>query len=284
MPLEEYRLLDSGNLMKLEQAGPYRIIRPALNAFWKPALPESEWNAAQSVFERNSSGGGKWHHRRGSLPDSWQLLYNGFKLLAKPTNFGHLGFFAEQYDNWNWTKQVIRQMPGEVRAMNLFAYSGVGSMAMAAGGAQVCHVDAAQGMIEWGRQNQTLNPDVPDSIRWIVDDVLKFAAREIRRGAKYNGIALDPPSFGRGPKGQVWKMEDGIGDLIQSCRQLIDERNPYFIILSCHSPGFSPLVLKYILRDVFGKKGKIESMEMSIPDSKGRPLPAGVSARLLVDR
>ncbi len=282
MASEQYQLLDSGNLTKLEQAGPYRIIRPALNAFWKPALPQSEWNKAQGIFERNSSGGGKWRYQHGGLPESWQLIYNGFKLLIKPTNFGHLGFFAEQYDNWNWTQQVIKQMRGEVKTINLFAYSGVGSLAMAAAGAQVCHVDAARGMIEWGCQNQQLNTNVPDNIRWIVDDVSKFTAREIRRGAKYNGITLDPPSFGRGPKGQVWKMEDNIGPLMDSCRQLIDEKNPYFVILSCHSPGFSPIVLEHMLRDIFGKKGVVESMEMSIPDSTGRPLPAGVSARLFV--
>ncbi len=282
MASEQYQLLDSGNLTKLEQAGPYRIIRPALNAFWKPALPQSEWSKAQGIFERNSSGGGKWRYQHGGLPESWQLVYNGFKLLIKPTNFGHLGFFAEQYDNWNWTQQVIKQMRGEVKTINLFAYSGVGSLAMAAAGAQVCHVDAARGMIEWGCQNQQLNSSVPDNIRWIVDDVSKFTAREIRRGAKYNGITLDPPSFGRGPKGQVWKMEDNIGPLMDSCRQLIDEKNPYFVILSCHSPGFSPIVLEHMLRDIFGKRGVVESMEMSIPDSTGRPLPAGVSARLFV--
>ncbi len=284
MTLEQYRLLDSGNLMKLEQVGAYRIIRPALNAFWNPTLPASEWDAACAVFERNSSGGGKWRYRNGGLPESWEILYSGFKLLIKPTNFGHLGFFAEQYDNWNWTRDVIRNMSGEVRTMNLFAYSGIGSLAMAAAGAQVCHVDAAQGMIDWGRQIQAMNPSVPDSVRWIVDDVVKFTAREIRRGSKYNGITLDPPSFGRGPKGQVWKMEENIGPLMESCRQLIDTAKPYFVILSCHSPGFSPLVLEYILRDVFGKKGKVEAMEMTIPDASGRPLPAGVSARLLVDR
>lgn len=282
MTLSKYQLLDSGNLMKLEQAGPYRLIRPALNAFWKPQLPQSEWDKAQGIFIRNSSGGGKWSYRHGGIAETWQLDYEGFKLIIKPTNFGHLGFFAEQYDNWQWTQQIIKRMGKNVRTMNLFAYSGVGSLAMAAAGAQVCHVDAAHGMIEWGRQNQQLNSHIPDSIRWIVDDVIKFTAREIRRGAKYNGITLDPPSFGRGPKGQLWKMEEHLGSLLDSCRQLIDTDKPYFVVLSCHSPGFSPLTLKYILRDVFGSAGKIETMEMTIPDTNKRPLPAGISARLAV--
>ena len=280
MKSKTYQLLDSGNLIKLEQAGEYRIIRPALNAFWKPTLPKKEWDMAQGIFERNSSGGGKWQKQNGGIPESWELEYAGFNILIKPTNFGHLGFFAEQHENWDWLKTNIREMRGEANTMNLFAYSGIGSMAMAEAGAKVCHVDAAQGMNDWGRQILKLNPQINDNIRWIADDVIKFTAREVRRGVKYNGLTLDPPSFGRGPKGQLWKIEQHLEELMCNCRSLIDTTKPYFVILSCHSPGFSPLILEHILRDHFGKNNQIESGEMTIPSSIGLPLPAGASARI----
>ncbi|MDD2403913.1 MAG: class I SAM-dependent methyltransferase [Victivallaceae bacterium] len=280
MTLKNYQLLDSGNLTKLEQVGKYRIVRPALNAFWKPALASREWNDAHAVFERNSSGGGKWRKQNGGLPESWEVEYSGFNILVKPTNFGHLGFFAEQYENWDWLKKTIGKMQGEPQVLNLFAYSGLGSLAMAEGGAKVCHVDAAQGMNEWGRQILQLNPRIDDRIRWIADDVVKFTARETRRGVKYNGLILDPPSFGRGPKGQLWKIEDNLDELMCNCRELIDTDKPFFVILSCHSPGFSPLVLEHILQDYFGAGNQLESGEMTIPAASGHLLPAGVSAKI----
>jgi 23S rRNA (cytosine1962-C5)-methyltransferase len=276
----EYRLLDSGNMQKLEQVGEYRLIRPALNAFWSPTLPQAEWNKAVGTFTRNSSGGGSWDWQK-RLPESWLVEWGGFKLIAKPTNFGHLGFFAEQYNNWDWFRKVIPQIPGQVNTLNLFAYSGVGSMAMAEGGATVTHLDAAKGMIEWGCQNQKINSNVPDKIRWIVDDVQKFVSREIRRGNKYSGIALDPPTFGRGSKGQVWKIEQHLQPLLQSCRELIDDSRTFFVALSCHSPGFSPIVLERLACEVFGD-GEIESGEMTIPEETGRLLPAGIFVRLKV--
>ncbi len=275
----KYILLDSGDKKKLEQVGDFRLVRPALNAFWKPSLPDQEWKKALGVYERNSSGSGQWTWQNGGVPESWIAEWGGFKLTVKPTNFGHLGFFAEQYDNWQWIKKTIASYKDTPKTLNLFAYSGIGSMAMAEAGAEVCHLDASKGMIDWGRQNLSMNPQVPDRIRWIADDVLKFIAREIRRGSKYNGIALDPPSFGRGPQGQVWKMEDQISELLESCKTLIDASRPFFIVLSCHSPGFSPLVLGRILSDVFGADGLAESGEMTVPENGGRLLPAGIFAR-----
>jgi 23S rRNA (cytosine1962-C5)-methyltransferase len=263
----------------LEQAGSFRLVRPALNAFWKPSLPVREWEKAHGVYERNSSGGGKWAWRNGGVPESWVVEWGGFKLTVKPTSFGHLGFFAEQHDNWEWIKKTIASCKDTPKTLNLFAYSGVGSMAMAQAGAEVCHLDASKGMIDWGRQNLGLNPQVPAHIRWIADDVIKFIAREVRRGSKYNGIALDPPSFGRGPQGQVWKMEDQISELLESCKKLIDASRPWFIVLSCHSPGFSPLALERVLSDVFGAGGLTESGEMTVPESAGKLFPAGIFAR-----
>ncbi len=281
-PDMQYRLLDSGNLLKLEQAGPWRLIRPALNAFWRPSLPQTEWDMADAVFQRNSTGGGKWTYRR-KLPESWWVEWGGFKLLAKPTGFGHLGFFCEQFRNWAFFEKWLSAQPGEVNALNLFAYSGVGSMAMARGGAGVCHLDASKGMAEWGRLNQEQNKDVPDSIRWIVDDVMKFCRREIRRGSKYQLIALDPPSFGRGSSGQVWKIEEDLPVLLGLCRELVDVSRPYCVELSSHSPGFTAMVMERLLRQAFGSRGQVTFCEMSIPESTGKELPAGISVRFLAD-
>lgn len=278
----KYQLLDSGNRRKLEQIGKYRLIRPALNAFWEPALPQTEWDEAAGIFTRDTSGGGTWEWRR-KLPGTWIAEWGGFELNIKATSFGHLGFFAEQYRNWDWFRKLIPQIEGEVSALNLFAYSGVGSMAMAEAGARVTHLDAARGMNDWGRENQNINAKVPDSIRWIADDVQKFVAREVRRGNKYNAIALDPPTFGRGSKGQLWKIEQHLVDLLKNCRHLKDDSRSFFIALSCHSPGYSPMVLERMLVDIFGK-GEISSGEMTIPESSGRLLPAGNSARLWIKK
>ncbi|MDD5698215.1 MAG: class I SAM-dependent methyltransferase [Victivallaceae bacterium] len=279
--MTEYQLLDSGDCRKLEQAGSYRLIRPALNAFWKPALPRSEWEQAAGVFTRDASGGGTWEWRR-KRPESWVIEWGGLKLKVRATNFGHLGFFAEQRDNWDWFRKVIPQLGAEVATLNLFGYSGAGSLALAAAGARVTHLDAARGMNEWGRENLELNSQIPDSIRWITDDVQKFVTREIRRGGKYNGIVLDPPTFGRGAKGQIWKIDQYLMELLQACRRLKADSGPFFVVLSCHSPGYSPLVLERLLTDAFGG-GEIYGGEMTIPESSGRMLPAGNYARLRIN-
>ncbi len=276
-----YRLLDSGNLAKLEQVGPYRLVRPALNAFWAPALPAAEWQAADAVFTRDPTGSGRWEYRR-KLPDSWSAEWGAFTLLIRPTGFGHLGFFAEQYRNWERFGEMIPRLGEAPKTLNLFGYSGLGTMAMARAGAAACHLDASRGMIDWGREMQRQNPSVPDRIRWIADDVMKFCRRELRRDSRYQGIALDPPTFGRGAQGQVWKIAEDLPPLLELCRQLLAPGKPFFITLSCHSPGFTPRVLERLLRQTFGASGELESAEMTIPESTGRELPAGVSATLRV--
>ena len=267
-----YELLDSGNFAKLEQVGEYKLVRPALNAAWAPSLDAAEWRSADAVFTRDSSGSGKWSYNN-KLPEMWVAEYGGLTMQIKPTGFGHLGFFAEQFRNWERFQKFAGAYP---EALNLFAYSGLGSLALAKGGARVCHLDAARGMIEWGKENLGLNPDIPPKVRWIVDDVNKFVRREVRRGARYNLIALDPPTFGRGSSGQLWKIEDDLPKLLEVCRELRDPERPFELVLSCHSPGFSVLVLERIVAQVFGR-GEFESGEMFIPESSGRKLPAGVS-------
>lgn len=275
-----YLLLDSGSCRKLEQAGAYRIIRPALNAFWKPALPESEWLRADAEFRRDSGGGGTWTWKNGHRPADWTLTWGGIRLYVKPTQFGHLGFFAEQAPNWEWLRACVRAMP-HPKTLNLFAYSGGATLAMASAGAEVCHLDASNGIIEWAKKNQAL-ADKPGKIRWICDDAMKFVAREQRRGSRYNGIVLDPPSFGRGAQGQVWKIEEGIAGMLSSCKKILDTEKSYFILLSCHSQGFSPISLGRCLAEVFPEDAsRIECGEMTIPEHRSsRVLPAGIYARI----
>ncbi len=269
----QYRLLDSGNCRKLEQVGQHRIIRPALNAFWPASLPEAEWKAAESTFSRRNDGSGGWSR---PLPESWLIEYAGFQLKVKPTNFGHLGFFAEQYRNWEY----FANLNGAGKNfLNLFGYSGIGSLAMAKSGAKVCHLDASLGMIEWGREIQKLNPEIPNTIRWIADDVNKFVRREIRRNSRYDLIALDPPTFGRGTKGELWKIESDLIELLRLCQELRNGDRPFTLVLSCHSPGFSPAVLTRLVQAVFGVGGKFDCREMTIPESSGRELPAGICLR-----
>lgn len=274
-----YRLLDSGNCRKLEQVGHYRIIRPALNAFWQPTLPSSEWEKADAEFSRQAGGGGGiWNWKGRKQPTEWTVTWGEIPLLIKPTHFGHLGFFAEQYRNWE------RFRKGNFKSgLNLFGYSGIGSMAMAAGGAKVCHLDAARGMNEWGQENMLLNPQVPNCIRWITDDVKKFINREVRRESRYDLIALDPPSFGRGSSGQVWKIETDLPRLLECCRDLRDPERPFNLVLSCHSPGFSLEVFSRMVRDIFKENCRIEGEEMTIPESTGKVLPAGISCWCILD-
>ncbi len=271
-----YQQLDSGNCRKLEQVGPYRIIRPALNAFWQPGLPPKEWDRADAVFTRESTGGGVWHWKKSQPQGEWIVNWGGVNLMIKPTHFGHLGFFAEQAGNWARLRSCVAAME-QPRTLNLFAYSGGATLAMAQAGAEVCHLDASKGIIDWAKKNQALNPETNNRIRWICDDAMKFVAREQRRNSKYNGIVLDPPSFGRGAQGQVWKIEDGLAEILNNCKKILDLSKPYFILLSCHSQGFSASSLGRCLSDVF-PADKIESGEMLIPETNGKVLPAGLYA------
>ncbi|HBM16177.1 MAG TPA: SAM-dependent methyltransferase [Lentisphaeria bacterium] len=274
---DQYQILDSGNLQKLEQVGSYRLIRPALNAFWPISLPKKEWDNADAIFQRNSSGGGKWTWRN-KLPQEWLILYNSITFLIKPTNFGHLGFFPEQKNNWIWLRSILNKC-SNLKTINLFAYSGGSSLAMAQTGAKVCHVDAAKGMVDWAKMNLSNNTEINTSIRWIVDDVSKFLHREAARKETYDGIVLDPPSFGRGPNGQVWKIENDIIPLLEKCKNVLSP-NPKFILLSLHSHGFSDNTLKRILQFVFGEKNQVDCGEMILTESTGKNIDAGSYARL----
>ena len=290
----EYRLLDSGNGRKLEMVGSLRLIRPALNAFWSPSLAPAEWEKADAEFRREpGTGGGIWTWKTPQPgPEEWTASWGGVLLAVKPTNFGHVGFFAEQAPNWEFMRSCVREIGGRPGTLNLFAYSGGATIAMAQAGAEVVHLDSSAGIIQWAKKNQSFEPSLKDRIRWICDDALKFVAREERRNAFYSGIVLDPPSFGRGSRGQVWKIETSISGILRSCRKILDMEHSCFLVLSCHSQGFSPVSLGRILAAEFPEaESCIEFGEMTVPetglDGKAKSvksLPAGMFARFFLKK
>ncbi len=262
-----YRLLDSGEGEKLEQFGPFILARPCGQAVWRKQAPE-KWKAADAHFTREEQKG--W---RGKLPDEWTIEAEGLTFRLHTTDFGHLGLFPEQLPTLRWLQAVIKP---PFRLLNLFAYSGGVTLAAAKAGAEVCHVDASKGMVGWARENAALS-DLSDApIRWIVDDVMRFLEREKKRGRVYDGIVLDPPSYGRGPKGEVFKIDEQIGPLLQLCSDLLSD-TARFLHLSCHTPGYTPLVLSHLLQQVL-PQGKIASGELVL-EGETLPVPMGTYAK-----
>jgi 23S rRNA (cytosine1962-C5)-methyltransferase len=261
-----YQLLDSGNGQKLEKFGEYTLLRPCPQAVWKPLLKGVEHDA---VFTREE----RWHFKK-KLPKSWETTHGGVKFKIAPTDFGHLGLFPEHADLWEGMRPLIRK---GCRVLNLFAYSGGVTMAAAQEGAEVCHLDASKGMVDWARENGALNGLGSAPIRWIVDDALKFLGREKRRGSLYDGIILDPPTFGRGSKGEVFKIERDIMPLLESCSELLSQK-PLFVIFSCHTPGFTPLAMRHLMGQTM-PKGHIEVGEMALHSPETMAIPSGSFAK-----
>lgn len=274
----DYRLLDAGHGMKLEQVGPYRLTRPAPQALWQPTLPAAVWETSAATYHRHSTGGGAWTYRH-ALPASWTIAHGGLTLQVKLTDFGHLGFFAEHAPHWHGVQQAIRAAGRPITLLNAFAYTGGMSLAAAAAGAQVVHLDAAAGIVAWARDNAALSGLTQAPIRWVVEDVSKFLGREARRGHTYDAIILDPPSFGRGSKGEVWKLERDLPALLALCRQVLSP-TPLCVLLSAHTPGITPLVLQRLLAEMLGPRpGQLSSMEMNLPYADGQCLlPSGALA------
>ncbi len=278
-----YQLLDTGNFQKLEQIGPYRLVRPAAQAVWRPRLPEAEWRRAEARYTRFSGGDGKWEIQGKRLPDSWQLdVPEVGKLVIRLTDFGHLGIFPEQHTNWGRLGEICaaRVARGQVpTVLNLFAYTGGSSLACARAGAQVAHLDASKTSVSWARDNAEACGLAEKPVRWLVDDAQKFVAREVRRGVKYHGIILDPPSFGRGPKGETWKIEEMLPPLLDDLKKLLAD-DFAFVLLSSHSTGYTPLALANLLAEMCGPSGvALTSEEMIVREAGegGRPLPSGAS-------
>lgn len=274
--MDGYELLDSGDGRKLERFGDKILERPASQAVWRPDQPESVWAGADARFDREQ--GNRWHGRH-RLPEAWDAHIEGIRFRLSSTDFGHLGVFPEQRPMWRWIRETCAARPG-LNILNLFAYSGGSSLAPAQGRAHVCHVDASRGMTDWARDNARLNQLEDAPVRWIVDDVPAFLRREIKRGRRYHGVILDPPSFGRGAKGELFKIEERINPLLQQVRALLDPR-PAFVLLSCHTPGFSARVLQNLLEQHLGDlPGSHDSGEMLLTGAQGvRPLPSGNFAR-----
>lgn len=278
-----YALLDSGNMQKLERIGPYTLIRPSPQAVWAPHLASSEWNRVDGVYVRSSEGAGAWEWRR-KVNREFVIIYNNLSFQIKLTNFGHMGLFPEQALNWDWLRAKIRTRlrrtsDRNLHVLNLFAYTGGSTLAASQAGAHLTHVDAAKGVVDWARKNAELGALQERPIRWLVDDALKFIKREERRGSTYQGIILDPPSFGRGPQGEVFKIEDDLMPLLEACKAILAE-DALFVLYSCHTPGFTPLVLQNQLAALVDTRGgKIESDEMTVAESEGRLLPSGAYSR-----
>lgn len=274
----DYEVLDCGGGEKLERWGDKLLQRPDPQAIWPRTEEDRFWNRANAVYHRSSSGGGKWEIRR--LPEQWAISYKELTFQLKPMAFKHTGLFPEQAVNWNFIMEQVRGAGRPVNVLNLFAYTGGATLAAAAAGASVCHVDASKGMTQWARENAASSGLADRPIRWIVDDCKKFVEREIRRGNRYDGIVMDPPSYGRGPGGEVWKLEDSIYDLVELCAQVLSD-DPLFFLLNSYTTGLSPSVMEYILGVTVGKqhKGKVSSSEIGLPVSQsGYVLPCGSTA------
>lgn len=272
-----YLLLDSGNGQKLEQFGSFTLIRPCAQAVWNPVNPEA-WKNADAIFTRE--GNNKWLNKN-RLPSIWEIRVANILFKIETTDFGHLGIFPEQQLFWQWIQEKISSQsnPEKIQVLNLFAYSGGSTLAAAKAGAQVCHLDASKGMVAWARENAQKNGLNNAPIRWIVDDATKFLQRELKRENFYDAIILDPPTFGRGAKGEVFKIEEDIIPLLNLCKSLLKEK-PLFILFSCHTPGFSNLVMHHLLSQVTKDlRGSIDYGEMIIPSNTSFSLPSGTFAR-----
>jgi 23S rRNA (cytosine1962-C5)-methyltransferase len=272
-----YALIDSGKNRKLERFGEYLVDRPCGHAVWEKYLSKEEWEEADARLVRE--GDTHWK-REASVKETWEISIDGVIMKISCTDFGHLGVFPEHATLWPQLRTIISDAVAKrkepVNILNLFAYSGGATIMAAQEGAHVCHVDASKGMVAWARDNAGRNKLSKAPIRWIVDDVRKFMKRELRRGKSYDAIILDPPSFGRGRQGEVFKIEEDLKNIMALCRDLMSE-NPLFMLLSCHTPGYTPQVLKNIATQTMQKKvGKVEGDEMKIyPEKEGYPLPSG---------
>ncbi len=276
--MNEYELLDSGHGRKLERFGKVTLDRPCAQAVWKPSHP-AVWKQADAFFTRKQ--GLEWRGRE-RLPDSWIAEVNGVRMKLSTTDFGHLGVFPETRAMWDWIRESVTQASHARREplnfLNLFAYSGGATLAAAQGGAHCCHVDASKGMVQWARENAALNNLADYPIRWIVDDVNKFLTREIKRGRRYDAVLLDPPSFGRGKGGELYKIEHALLETLELVEKVMSDQ-PAFVYLTSHTPGFTPIVLKNLIQQLLGQ-GQLDCGEMLLTGSDSTfAVPSGTWAR-----
>ena len=275
----DYEVMDTGDGEKLERWGNIILRRPDPQTIW-PKGREALWKQAQAHYHRSDRGGGEWEFRE-RLPERWTVGHGSLRFYVRPTGFKHTGLFPEQAANWNWMDGLIRHSGRkDLRVLNLFGYTGGATLACAAAGAHVTHVDAAKGMVQWAKENRELNGLPETSFRWIVEDALRFVQREIRRGSRYDGILMDPPSYGRGPGGEVWKLENELYGLIETSAQVLSEE-PLFFLINSYTTGFQASVLSNMIGKCVTPRygGRTDSQELCLPVRTGGVLPCGASGR-----
>ena len=275
---KDYEILDTSEGEKLERWKDYLLIRPDPQVIWKAPKDDQSWKEPNGHYHRSSKGGGEWEFF--DLPQQWQIQYKELRFNLKPFSFKHTGLFPEQAVNWDWFSNLIKKANRPIKVLNLFAYTGGATLAAAQAGASVTHVDASKGMVSWAKENAESSGLGEAPIRWIVDDCIKFVEREIRRGNVYDGIIMDPPSYGRGPKGEIWKIEDSIYDFIQLCTKLLSP-TPLFFLVNSYTTGLNPSVMTYMMgTELKHLNGKITGDEIGLlVKSTGLVLPCGASGR-----
>jgi 23S rRNA (cytosine1962-C5)-methyltransferase len=272
-------VIDTSSGDKLERWGKYTLVRPDPQVIWNTEKKLSGWKKFNGHYHRSNKGGGEWEFH--NLPEEWTISYDELTFHLKPFSFKHTGLFPEQAANWDWFSRLIRESGREIKVLNLFAYTGGATCSASKAGASVTHVDASKGMVNWARENAASSGLSNAPIRWLVDDCTKFVEREIRRGNRYDAIIMDPPSYGRGPKGEIWKIEENIYPFIQLCSRLLSD-HPLFMLINSYTTGLQPAVLTYMLHSILDPlhTGKVESEEIGIPvSSNGLVLPCGASGR-----
>lgn len=277
----DYRLLDSSGGEKLEYWGNILLRRPEPQAIWTEKTEKKLWEKTDAWYHRSSSGGGSWQYFNKKMPQSWTVNYKKLTFNIKPMGFKHTGLFPEQAVNWDWFSGLIKNAGKPVRVLNLFAYTGGATVAALAAGAEVVHVDASKGMVTWAKENVISSGLADKFVRYIVDDVVKFVQREARRGREYDAIIMDPPSYGRGPGGEVWKIEDELYPLVLKCMEILSD-NPLFFLINSYTTGLSAEILSNVLKYTLVKKygGVVAADEIGIPmQSNGLVLPCGISGR-----
>ncbi|MGI5971931.1 MAG: class I SAM-dependent methyltransferase [Oscillospiraceae bacterium] len=280
----DFELIDCGSGEKLERWGDKILLRPDPQAIWKPERSNSLWRRPDASYRRSNTGGGEWN--TAGIDERWHVSYGRLRFQVGLMNFKHTGIFPEQAVNWDFIMDTISTAGRSVNVLNLFAYTGGATIAAAAAGARVCHVDAAKGMVSWAKENARLSGLSDRPIRWIVDDCRKFVEREIRRDRRYDAVIMDPPSYGRGPSGEIWKLEDDLYDFVSLVSGVLSD-TPLFIIINSYTTGLAPSVLKYLLELIFVKKygGRAEADELGLPVTEtGSCLPCGAAGRWIAER
>lgn len=276
---KDYELIDCSCGERLERWGNITLIRPDPQVIWKTPKKNPLWKKADAVYHRSQSGGGQWEIRN-KIPDFWTIGYRDLTFNIKTMGFKHTGLFPEQAVNWDLTAEIIKNAGREVKVLNLFAYTGGATVSALNAGASVCHVDASKGMTLWAKENAQSSGVADKSVRWIVDDCIKFVQREIRRGNKYDIIIMDPPSYGRGPGGEIWKLENEVYGFVELCSQVLSD-DPLMVLINSYTTGLSPSVMEYILGSVVQKRfgGKVTGSEIGLRTTEnGLILPCGASA------